>query len=230
MRRQLIEWSQQRYKNIDKWDRLASHCVVCEVKDIDCLCPTGCCADEQQLRSQSLEQDLSGPLTGWNDIKPTGAFGSVFRPTNTLTYVDMFTSSPCRLQRTSRVSVKTSCKNSSGVKTLGNCVLAVISGTFWTMLNHCDLDFLSIFRQIWTYVCRSGGSMKLSVQTGKQSTYVLIWSYFIFPFCFPNVWIHVNEGYLICGILHWELLCVGFYHFLKVGTHFKFCFVLDTVF
>lgn len=119
-------------------------------------------------------------------IKPTGAFVSVYRPTNTLTYVDMFTSSPCRLQRTSRVSVKTSCKNWSGAKTLGDCVLAVISGTFWTMLNHCDLDFLSILHQIWTCVRRSGGSMKLSVQTGKQSTYFLLWFYFIFLFVVPK--------------------------------------------
>lgn len=83
---------------------------------------------------------------------------------------------------------KTSCKNSSGAKTLGNCVL-VTSGTFWIMLNHCDLDFLSILRRIWTRVRWSGGSMTPSVQTGKQSTYFLWWVYFIFPlFCFHKCW------------------------------------------
>lgn len=169
---------------------------------------------------------LSFSRTGLiESINRTGAFVSVYKPINTLTYVDMFASSPRRLQRTSLVSVKTSCKSSSGVKTLGNCVLAVISGTFGTMLNHCNFDFLSILHQIWTCE-RSDGSMDVCLYKKK----VHLFFFMMFFFVFPNVWIHVNEGYLHCGILHWESSRVGLYHFLKVGTHFKFSFFLNTVF
>lgn len=117
----------------------------------------------------------------------------------------------------------------------GNCDTDLTSGTFWTMPSHCTLlTFLSFFfsiRHINSFVCVGvvGAWLSVSICTNVKanSTHFFPAVGWFSDVLFPNkkkIYMYVqhnmNEGYLHCGILHWELLRHKTVSFSKVLDSF----------
>lgn len=112
----------------------------------------------------------------------------------------------------------------------GNGDIDLTSGTFWTMPSHCTLLTFIIFsiKQNELVGVSGGGSMIECLNLYKWQTvhgYFFSWCWLIqWHFVSKKIYMYVlhnmNEGYLHCGILHWELLRHKTVSFSKVLDSF----------
>lgn len=111
----------------------------------------------------------------------------------------------------------------------GNCDIDLNSLNCWSMPSHCTLDNFPT-KHMNMFVCRRDESMIVSIYTNvkkKKKKYVVIFflllvDSFTSPPSKKNIYVYVlhnmNEGYLHCGILHWELLRQKTVSFSKVDS------------